>query len=373
MLRHLVRHLTAFDLRTFHNRGANYPDALLLDALLKSYLKLIAQHVGQFQDQSDEARKTLAEKRRRRSLRQAWIVRRHYEGLKVPASPTSPGDLQRVLPSEYAAAGEEEVLNPGKRRKSLFADDPLEGYLTAAARTVLERSLDDLDRPAELRELGRATFLDRPLGIAKRPGEIDRTPLLTYEAFSRDIARQRIAALFQGKLIREGRRDELIEKLKALPSGGYTGHHGRRRARPGTPCLEDANLAAPDVTYLRTTRASLDDFLGHFDWQAVREALPREYDWLTQAADVLLIRVAAALPESGQPLLAAFDATGKERWSLCLPRTRSSIDYFEQDGREYPAAGLVLSLTSSAAGETAAATASAIPVPAAAEASSPAA
>src|SRR5207247_7707005 len=25
MLRHLVRHLTAFDLRTFHNRGANYP------------------------------------------------------------------------------------------------------------------------------------------------------------------------------------------------------------------------------------------------------------------------------------------------------------------------------------------------------------
>jgi hypothetical protein len=37
MLRHLVRHLTAFDLVTFHNLGAEYADALFLDAMLEAY------------------------------------------------------------------------------------------------------------------------------------------------------------------------------------------------------------------------------------------------------------------------------------------------------------------------------------------------
>src|SRR5206468_5012804 len=41
LLRQLGRHLTAYDLVTFHHRGANYPDALLLDAALKNYLSLI--------------------------------------------------------------------------------------------------------------------------------------------------------------------------------------------------------------------------------------------------------------------------------------------------------------------------------------------
>src|SRR5262249_49419341 len=30
------RHLTAYDLITFHHRGANYPDALVIDAVLKA-------------------------------------------------------------------------------------------------------------------------------------------------------------------------------------------------------------------------------------------------------------------------------------------------------------------------------------------------
>src|SRR5262249_20804518 len=34
MLRYNVRHLTAYDLINFHHRGANYPDALFLDAVL---------------------------------------------------------------------------------------------------------------------------------------------------------------------------------------------------------------------------------------------------------------------------------------------------------------------------------------------------
>src|SRR5262249_18788077 len=38
LLCQLSRHLTAYDLVTFHHRGANYPDALLLDAALKALL-----------------------------------------------------------------------------------------------------------------------------------------------------------------------------------------------------------------------------------------------------------------------------------------------------------------------------------------------
>src|SRR5207248_2080236 len=39
--RQLGRHLTAYDLVTFHHRGANYPDALLLDAVLKETCHLV--------------------------------------------------------------------------------------------------------------------------------------------------------------------------------------------------------------------------------------------------------------------------------------------------------------------------------------------
>src|SRR5260370_38644789 len=44
LLRQTGRHLTAYDLVTFHHRGANYPDALLLDLVLKEYMRLIERH-----------------------------------------------------------------------------------------------------------------------------------------------------------------------------------------------------------------------------------------------------------------------------------------------------------------------------------------
>jgi hypothetical protein len=364
MLRHLVRHLTAFDLRTFHNRGANYPDALLLDGLLKTYVELIDRDAQQFADLSgDDAPALAGKRRRRRALRQAWIVRKAYEGLKVPRTPTSPGDLQRVLPAQYAAANEDEVLDPAKRRKTLFADDPLERRLTPSAQTVLEASLGDLDHPLELRELGLASFLDRPLGIAKRPGEVDRTPLLTYEAMSCGVAQQRLAALCRGGLLDQARRDALIAQLQALTVQGYTGHHGRLPTRPGTPCLEDANLAASDFVFLRTTRGSLDEFLGCFDWSRVRSALPDEHEWLTRGRDVLLVRVAAHTPRSGKPLLAVFDSRGTERWTLCLPDGNTTVEYVEEDGCERLAGGLMLKPAAPFA-EPAAAAATAIALPA---------
>jgi len=55
--------------------------------------------------------------------------------------------------------------------------------------------MTDLQEPEELQELGTAVFLDRPLGALKHPGEPDCTPLLSYQAFSRFIARTRLRFL----------------------------------------------------------------------------------------------------------------------------------------------------------------------------------
>ena len=88
LLRQLCRHLTAYDLVTFHHRGANYPDALLLDASLQHFLPGAALFDGT----------NIKSRVRRRALRQACLVRRHYEGHLVPDLPTSPGENARVMP-----------------------------------------------------------------------------------------------------------------------------------------------------------------------------------------------------------------------------------------------------------------------------------
>ena len=46
LLRQLSRHLTAYDLVTFHHRGANYPDALLLDDILREIRPLATPPAG---------------------------------------------------------------------------------------------------------------------------------------------------------------------------------------------------------------------------------------------------------------------------------------------------------------------------------------
>ena len=48
LLLKLGTHLTAYDLVTFHHRGANYPDALLLDTVLKRYLHVIERFPDRF-------------------------------------------------------------------------------------------------------------------------------------------------------------------------------------------------------------------------------------------------------------------------------------------------------------------------------------
>ncbi len=194
LLRQLGRHLTAYDLVTFHYRGANYPDALLLDAVLKRYVELIDTHPRSF-TQANDSGAAARLRLRRRALRQGCLHRRHYEGLAVPDMPTSPGENARVLPAPFLRVPEEQLLNVLRRRKRLYADDPLPELLSARSREVFAESLRDLAEAVEWRKLGTALFVERPLGWAKEVGEPDLTPLLAHEAFSPSIASRRFSEL----------------------------------------------------------------------------------------------------------------------------------------------------------------------------------
>src|SRR5262249_13840096 len=101
LLRQVCRHLTAYDLVTFHHRGANYPDALLLDAALKQYLSFIERCPEKFALVGDSEQVQARQRIRRRALRQAWLLRRFYEGWLVPDCPTSAGENMRVLPAPH--------------------------------------------------------------------------------------------------------------------------------------------------------------------------------------------------------------------------------------------------------------------------------
>ncbi len=208
MLRYLGRHLTAFDLTLFHNFGANYPDALFLDELLRAFLK-IARSNSRLLLPSDQSRTDQAARLRRRALRQACLLRAHYEGHRVPDAPTSMGENTRVLPAPFKRVPEEQIMQPAKRTRRLYEGEPLDGLLGESGRALLDASLADLDQASELAELGTAQYLDRPLGALKSHGEVDRTPLVSCVAFSRAIAKRRLAPLKALRWIDEARRTHL--------------------------------------------------------------------------------------------------------------------------------------------------------------------
>lgn len=274
MLRHLARHLNAFDLVRFHNRGANFPDALMLDALLRAFVPML-----------DDRPTT------RRALLHGWLARKRCEHLLVPAAPTSPGEAARLMPSQPLAA------DPEHRTRRLFHDTPAEAMLTPAAWHALRRAAAEADPT----ELGTATFLDRPLGSSKRSGQPDRTPLLSYEAFSRRLAQRRARELVD------------LGLLPAAPSPrdvpGYPVAKMPGHARDGVVSLEDAKKVALDFVFTRTTRSSLDGFLRQYDWTALAAATPELHRWFREDRIVLLIRTARAM-------MTAFDALQRPMLTL---------------------------------------------------------
>jgi hypothetical protein len=321
MLRHLVRHLTAFDLVTFHNQGANYPDALLLAALLSAYVGLVARRPDLFAaSASDSVERAAVGRVRRRALRQAWIVRRQYVGHAVPDSPTSPGENLRVVAGAAGPVPDEQLLRPDKRRKRLF-DGQDELLPSGAARQVFAAGLDDLEHPPEVSELGLALFLDRPLGLFKQPGELDRTPLISYEAFSRQVAAARLQQLAQWGWLPVNRVEQLAGRLDRAAPGGFAVAELPERPPVAIVALDDALRTAADFQLLRTTRQSLDRLLSGYDLAPLIASNAGAGEWLTTSPGVLLVRTADVLTaEQGGEFLTAFDGNLRPRLRLALAR-----------------------------------------------------
>ena len=268
MLRHLVRHLNAFDLVKFHNRGANYPDALFLDALLRESIR----RIGEYDTPQMRA-----------ALLHGWLARRRMENLAVPATPTSLGETTRFLPAWCESA------RPDDRSRKLFHDQPGEAMLTAAAKAALRRAAVEVDAI----ELGRATFLDRPLGLMKQPGDEDRTEMLSYESFSRRLAQRRVGEMVELGLLPAA---IAVNAVTGFPVANMLGH-----ARDGVVALEDAKKVALDFVFTRTTRSSL-------------RTLMRQYDW-SPLPNMSLER-ATLLVRTGRGVMTAFDDAQQPMFQL---------------------------------------------------------
>ena len=130
---------------TFHNQGADFPDALMVDSLLRAYLQLIERHPDLFQPRTGDSQAVDRRKRLlRRALRQGWLIRKECEGRRVPDVPTSPGENRRVLPEPFHRVPDQQLAEPLKRRKTLFQGEPAEQMLSDRTRGVLQTSIDDL-------------------------------------------------------------------------------------------------------------------------------------------------------------------------------------------------------------------------------------
>lgn len=329
LLRQTGRHLTAYDLIIFHHRGANYPDALLLDAVLKAYLGRINDNAKTFQPTIGDDAVTARRKRlRRRALRQGWLLRRQYEGHPVPDAPVSPGEHARVYPAEYLRVPEEQILQSAKRKKRLFADDDLTTNLGEKARQVLKESVTDLDDSLEVRELGVALYLDRPFGDAKAPVEPDATTLLASEAFSASIATGRLAALQRDGLLQSDESARLASRLRAVDFvTGLALETIGQPPRPGTIALTDARMASGDFLFLRTVPGSVLAILDQFEFTALVERM--DMGWLTEKELVLVAR-------SPNGNIALYDSTLRQRVELAI----APGGYKSRRGVEYPANGL---------------------------------
>jgi hypothetical protein len=329
LLRQLARHLTAYDLVTFHHRGANYPDALLLDEVLKAYLHLIEREPELFATADEGGTEAAWRRLLRRALRQGWLLRRHYQGHLVPDAPTSPGENARVLPPPHQRVPEEQIALPGKRTRRLYADDPLPAHLGEQGRRVLRQCVQDLCHPEELRELGMAVFIDRPLGVFKAPTEPDQTGLLSYEAWSRSIALRRLRQLAGDDNVGldSTAATQYRKALEDLAIPGLSLDAVGHETRP-VVSLTDACKAADDFVLLRTLPAGLKEFLRQYDdLDFLRGFFDLKYPNVVEP--VLIVRGRSA----AGALLAIYDARLRLRMELEI---NGRAGYASRGGVEFP-------------------------------------
>jgi hypothetical protein len=302
------RHLVAYDLIKFHQRGANYPDALLLDELWAGLLPVVRAQPELLQQPVC-----------RRAIRHALCLRIEYASHPVPDHPTSVGENARVMPEPFVTVPDEQIHAVQRRKRRLFAD-PLPDDES------LWKTFIDLNESSELIELGTALFLDRPFGGGKQPGEPDRTPLLSHRLFSRSVAERRLNALRpQGTRVGGNETiDRWIDKLQSLQVGGVVHSDGGSPPRPGVVSLHDAFLTADDWIALRTTRSSLRELERAFEWASLNISPERDWRLLLPAG----------------PDLVAFDEQLNE---IARVTPEYSAGYSCRGGVETPIAGLRLS------------------------------
>jgi hypothetical protein len=247
----------------------------------------------------------------------------------VPDAPTSPGENLRILPAPFQRVPEEQIMDPTRRSRKLFAAEPLN--LTACGQMLLRQSIADLEHPAELRELGTALFLDRPLGIFKRPGEPDRTPLLSYEAFSASIVERRLGLLAEH--VGDSSLRDHAQRLRTAPlAAGFRIQPSGLPPRPGVASLDDALRVASDFVLLRTTRQTVEEFLAVYDVAAVARRFGLDLDTRR-----LLIVGSAYLAGKQPGSLAVFDQSFRQRLELEI----DAQDGYRNDSTgEHPAGGL---------------------------------
>jgi len=269
-------------------------------------------------------------------MRQAWLLWHRYEGHLVPDEPTSPGENARVLPLPHQRVPEEQILNPAKRTRLLFAGDPLSPHLRDQARAALRQSIDDLSHPQELKELGTALFLDRPLGIGKAPGEPDQTLLLSYEAFSRSIAEERLRYLAQDLKLFSGEAvlEACLKGLRSIKIAGIPLEEVDDTARIGGVSLADAHKVAPDFLFLRTTSKAVTDFLDQYDFEPLARRFLVHY--LTPRSRLLIVKRPSPSGTS-EGILAVYDADVRPRLELAFDPRQG---YVSRGGIESPASGL---------------------------------
>ena len=321
LLRQLARHLTAYDLVTFHHRGANYPDALLLDELLAELLGLAAVRPEILEGESRVARL------RRRAIRHGLLLRLQYAGHRVPDAPTSPGENQRVLPEPFVRVPDEQIESPVTRPRKLFKTDlPLSPGLIRAC-------FGDLDQPTELLELGTALFLDRPLGHAKSPGEPDQTWLASHVLVSRSIADARLQLLTRRPewLPRRDSIERWRELLQSLTMDGVQLRNAGPAPRPGVVSLHDAHRIADDFVIVSTTRQAIREFAEQVDLSVMSarpgDAIPPLCDW----------RIIIPGGTVQGPTLCVYDLGLRLRLELAADM---SGGYRTRGGVEFPRAGL---------------------------------
>ena len=207
------------------------------------------------------------------------------------------------------------------------------------------RAVDDLADPGELLELGTALFLDRPLGLFHGPGQLDRTPLVAYQAYSRKVAEAQIRRLCAGLNLDSIRSGRLLELLGQAQAGGLPISQLPRRDAPGVVALEDALRATDDFVVRRTMRHSLSELLAGYDLTALAVTARAAHQWLTTSADVLLVRTAAReQAQAGCSFLAAMDGNLRVRIELALP-CPGRPEYFERTGSERLRNGLRVTRT----------------------------